>query len=57
VQIAAAVEQFGKERMKPVKDALPEEITYEEIRLVATHLRQRKEEKSGSGFAPRCSPG
>jgi ATP-dependent DNA helicase RecQ len=57
VQIAAAVEQFGKERMKPVKDALLEEITYEEIRLVATHLRQQKEEKSGSGFAPRCSPG
>jgi len=38
-QIATAVQQFGKERLKPVKEALPEEITYEEIRLVAAHLR------------------
>jgi ATP-dependent DNA helicase RecQ len=38
-QIASAVRQFGKERLKPVKEALPEDITYEEIRLVAAHLR------------------
>jgi ATP-dependent DNA helicase RecQ len=38
-QIAAAVRQFGKERLKPVKEALPEEISYEEIRLVAADLR------------------
>jgi len=38
-QIAAAIEQFGNDRLKPVKEALPEEITYEEIRLVAAHLR------------------
>jgi ATP-dependent DNA helicase RecQ len=57
-QVAAAVQEFGKERLKPVKDALPEEITYEEIRLVATHLRQQRQEadKKGRGFAPRCSP-
>jgi len=55
-QIAAAVGEFGKERLKPVKDALPEDVTYEEIRLVATHLRQLKE-KDERGFVPRCSPG
>jgi len=38
-QIAAAIQQFGNDRLKPVKEALPEEITYEEIRLVAAHLR------------------
>jgi ATP-dependent DNA helicase RecQ len=37
-QIAAAIRQFGKERLRPVKEALPEEITYDEIRLVAAHL-------------------
>ena len=57
-QIAAAVRQFGKERLKPVKEALPEDITYEEIRLVAADLRLKQ--KSGGPAAvirlePRCS--
>jgi ATP-dependent DNA helicase RecQ len=55
-QIAAAVEKFGKERLKPVKEALPEEITYGEIRLVAAHLRMEKKKGRGK-FEPRCSPG
>ena len=38
-QIAAAIQQFGNDRLKPVKEALPEEITYAEIRLVAADLR------------------
>ena len=38
-QIASAIERVGKERLKPVKEALPEEITYEEIRLVVAQLR------------------
>ena len=38
-QIAAACRKLGAERLKPVKEALPEEITYEEIKLVAAHLR------------------
>src|SRR6266852_4805735 len=38
-QIASAIQRVGNERLKPVKEALPEEITYEEIRLVAAHLR------------------
>jgi uncharacterized protein YpbB len=57
-QIAAAVRQFGQERLKPVKEALPEEITYGEIRLVAAHLRVGPNRKSGHGrgeFEPRCS--
>src|ERR1700694_1019761 len=37
-QIASAVQQFGKERLKLVKEALPEEISYGQIRLVAAHL-------------------
>ena len=58
-QIASAIQQFGKERLKPVKDGLPEEITYGEIRLVAAHLRIQQNQNSGPGrseFAPRCSP-
>jgi ATP-dependent DNA helicase RecQ len=58
-QIASAVQKFGKERLKPVKEALPEEITYGEIRLVAAHLRTQKKEKSAQArgvFEPRCSP-
>jgi ATP-dependent DNA helicase RecQ len=38
-QIASAIERVGNERLKPVKEVLPEDITYEEIRLVAAHLR------------------
>jgi ATP-dependent DNA helicase RecQ len=58
-QIESAIQQFGKERLKPVKDALPEEITYEEIRLVAAHLRVNatsNTRKSPSGHEPRCCP-
>jgi len=58
-QIAEAVQQFGKERVKPVKEALPEEIAYEEIRLVAAHLRvleKAKAPQDRGGFDPRRSP-
>jgi ATP-dependent DNA helicase RecQ len=58
-QIAAAIQQFGKERLKPVKEALPEEITYGEIRLVAAHLRIQQNQRHSpgrSGLEPRCSP-
>ena len=40
------VRLLGFERMKPLKEALPPEITYEEIRLVAAHLRLEKENES-----------
>lgn len=37
-EIAAVCQQLGVERLRPLKDALPAEITYEEIRLVAANL-------------------
>jgi ATP-dependent DNA helicase RecQ len=58
-QIEAAIQQFGKERLKPVKEALPEEITYGEIHLVAAHLRVRHIQNAKQGrpsMEPRCSP-
>ena len=46
-QIEAACTRFGFERLKPLKDALPAAISYEEIRLVAAHLRLEQEVQSG----------
>jgi ATP-dependent DNA helicase RecQ len=54
-QIACAIEQFGKERLKPVKEALPEEISYGEIRLVAAHLRVRRVKARDRRAAWRCT--
>ena len=41
-QIASACQRCGMERLKPIKEALPEEITYEQIRLVAAQLRRKE---------------
>src|SRR5713101_7866920 len=38
-QIAVACRQLGMDRLKPLKEALPAEIPYEEIRLVIARLR------------------
>jgi len=38
-QIAAACHKLGMDRLKPLKEALPPEIPYEEIRLVIARLR------------------
>jgi ATP-dependent DNA helicase RecQ len=38
-QIAAACRRLGMDRLKPLKEALPPEIPYEEIRLVIARLR------------------
>jgi ATP-dependent DNA helicase RecQ len=38
-QIAAACRKLGMDRLKPLKEALPPEIPYEEIRLVIARLR------------------
>jgi ATP-dependent DNA helicase RecQ len=38
-RIAAACQQLGMERLKPIKEALPPETTYEQIRLVVARLR------------------
>lgn len=39
-QIADACQRCGMERLKPIKEALPEEITYEQIRLVVAQMRR-----------------
>jgi ATP-dependent DNA helicase RecQ len=41
-KIEEACGRLGTERFKLVKEALPEEISYEEIKLVVAHLRQRQ---------------
>ena len=43
--IEAACAQLGTERLKILKDALPPEITYEEIRLVVARLRREGSKK------------
>ncbi len=45
-QIEEACKRLGLERLKPLKDALPPEISYEEIRLVTAHLRLEQETQS-----------
>jgi ATP-dependent DNA helicase RecQ len=41
--IEEACSRLGMERLKPIKEALPPEITYEEIRLVAARLRRQQQ--------------
>jgi ATP-dependent DNA helicase RecQ len=43
--IAAACEKLGTAWLKPLKESLPEEITYDEIRLVVAHLRWQEKQK------------
>jgi len=43
-QIREASKKAGTEWLKPIKDALPEEISYEEIRLVVADLRRKKKQ-------------
>jgi hypothetical protein len=46
--IASACERAGLDnltRLKPLKEVLPPEITYEEIRLVLARLRREREKK------------
>jgi ATP-dependent DNA helicase RecQ len=40
--IEEACSRLGMERLKPLKEALPPEVTYEEIRLVAARLLQEQ---------------
>jgi len=46
-EIEKACAQHGMDRIKPLKDSLPPEITFEQIRLVAAHLRY-EQTKHGS---------
>jgi ATP-dependent DNA helicase RecQ len=43
--IEAACGRLGLEWLKPLKDVLPPEITYDEIRLVVAHLRREQARK------------
>jgi uncharacterized protein YpbB len=40
-EVVAAYHQLGTDRLKPLKDILRPEITYEQIRLVTAHLRAK----------------
>jgi hypothetical protein len=42
-QIEAACAKHGTQWLKPLKEALPAEITFEDIRLVVARLRHEKE--------------
>jgi hypothetical protein len=42
-QIEHACASFELDRLRPIKDVLPEEITYDEIRLVVAQLRFQKQ--------------
>jgi len=39
-QIEAAAHRLGHDRLRPIKESLPSEITWEEIRLIVAHLRR-----------------
>jgi ATP-dependent DNA helicase RecQ len=39
--IEKACAQLGSERLRPIKDALPEEVTFDEIRIVVADLKRR----------------
>jgi ATP-dependent DNA helicase RecQ len=39
--IATECSRLGTERLRPLKDALPENVTYDEIRLVAAEFRRK----------------
>ena len=54
-QIAAACQQLGMGRLKPLKEALPPEILYEEIRLVIARLRTQNASKVASVPAPNAA--
>ena len=45
-QIEEVCTRLGMERLKPLKDALPPEISYDEIKLVTAYLRLQQESPS-----------
>jgi ATP-dependent DNA helicase RecQ len=45
-KIEAAAANLGWERFTPIKEALPEDFTYDEIRLVVANLRRRRGDQS-----------
>ena len=49
--IEAACGRLGTQWLKPLKEALPPEVTYEEIRLVVARLRRLESLKKESASA------
>jgi ATP-dependent DNA helicase RecQ len=52
VRIRAAISQVGLERLSPIKAALPEEFTYDEIRCVVEAVRRETREKKNVSNRP-----
>ena len=50
-QIEDVCAKLGVERLRTIKDALPEEITYDEIRLVVAQMRRGRKEGVSSEAA------
>ena len=48
--IEAACARVGLDQLRPIKDALPPEITFNDIRLVVAHLRRKRGILLQSGF-------
>jgi ATP-dependent DNA helicase RecQ len=48
VHIEEVCGHLGIEHLKPLKDGLPEEFTYDEIRLVVAHLRRKQSEAASA---------
>ena len=44
-EIAEAARRLGTDRMKTLKDALPADVTYEELRLVVAWVKREAEQK------------
>jgi uncharacterized protein YpbB len=42
-KIEQACKRLGMERLKPLKEALPEQVTYHEIRLVLAYLHRQQD--------------
>jgi ATP-dependent DNA helicase RecQ len=55
-KIEAACALLGWEKFQPLKEALPPEVTYHEIRLVVARLRRKKELDEESGARANAAP-
>jgi uncharacterized protein YpbB len=51
-QIREACTRFGMEWLRPIKDALPDDISHDEIRLVVAAMK--RERKSASSRARKA---
>jgi ATP-dependent DNA helicase RecQ len=55
-KIETACDRLGWEKLQPLKEALPPEVTYQEIRLVVARLRRKKEMDEGSAARASAAP-